>query len=302
MSDSHDGARRAKIAFACDRFRGSGATMICIVVAMCIGTITNPTAGGRSQSVRDRAALEPPTLTDARRLFYNARYEAAAASALALRESGTDDLAGDELRTSALLFQLKALLEGHSNTEGALARCATCPDLIAEFLADIHRGQNAARTTLRSSPDDETALFFLGKLDLNYVWLQLGPLRRRTGWDEYWEARHSLDAVLAHNPRHVRARVARAWIDYIVDTKMPWGTRWVLGGGNRKRALTDVREAAAMDSEFFTQAEAEFALWDMEVRERNVARAIDVARRLAHDFPDNRELTAFLETREARAR
>jgi hypothetical protein len=299
MSDSYDGAQRSKIAFACNRFRGSGAQKICVVVAMCIGTITNPMAGGRSQSVPDRAAFDPPTLTDAQSLFYNARYEAAAALALALRESGTDDLAGDELRTSALLFQLKALLEGHSDKDGALARCATCPELIAEFLADIRRGQNAARTTLRSSPDDETALFFLGKLDLNYVWLQLGPLRRRTGWDEYWEARHSLDAVLTHNPRHVRARVARAWIDYIVDTKMPWGARWVLGGGNRKRALTDVREAAAMDSDFFTQAEAEFALWDMEVRERNMARATDVARRLAHDFPDNRELAAFLETREA---
>jgi hypothetical protein len=313
MSDSYNGARRSKIAYERDRFRGIGAPKICIMVAMCIGTITNPIAVGRSQSVPDRAAFDPPILTDAQSLFYNARYEAAAALALALRESGTDDLAGDELRTSALLFQLKALLEGHSNKleehsnkleehsnkEDALTRCATCPDLIADFLADIRRGQKAARTTLRSSPDDETALFFLGKLDLNYVWLQLGPLRRKTGWDEYWEARHSLDAVLTHNPRHVRARVARAWIDYIVDTRMPWGTRWVLGGGNRKRALTDVREAAHVESDFFTHAEAEFALWDMEVRERNMARATEVARRLAQDFPDNRELAAFLETGEA---
>jgi hypothetical protein len=269
------------------------------VVAMCIATVTIPMASGGSQSVPDRAAFDPPTLTDAQSLFYNARYEAAAALALSLRQPGADDLAGDELRTSALLFQLKALLEGHSGKEAALARCATCPDLIAAFLADIRRGQNAARAALRSSPDDETALFFLGKLDLNYVWLQLGPLRRKTGWDEYWEARHSLDAVLARNPRHVRARVARAWIDYIVDTKMPWGTRWVLGGGNRKQALVDVREAVQADADFFTHAEAEFALWDMEVRERNMARATDVARRLAQDFPDNRELAVFLETREA---
>jgi hypothetical protein len=268
------------------------------MVAMCIGTITSPMAGGGSPPVADGAAVDRPTLTDAQSHFYNARYAAAAASALALRESGTDDLAGDELRTSALLFQLKALLEGRADTQGALARCATCPDLIAEFLADTRRGQNTARTTLKSSPDDETALFFLGKLDLNYVWLQLGPLHKKTGWDEYWEARHSLDAVLAHNPRHVRARVARAWIDYIVDTRMPWGTRWVLGGGNRKRALTDVREAAQMDADFFTHAEAQFALWDMEVRERNMPRATEAARKLAHDFPDNREVAAFLETRE----
>ena len=70
-------------------------------------------------------------------------------------------------------------------------------------------------------------------------------LGKKTGWDEYWEARKSLDAVLKANPKHVRARVARGWIDYIVDTRMPWGTRWVLGGGNKKKGLTTLREAAA---------------------------------------------------------
>jgi len=271
---------------------------------VCIGAISSPHATGLAQSAPEHAALplDRPTLDDAQRLFYNARYEAAAALALALRASDVHDLASDELRSSALLFQLKALLEGRADKEGALKNCATCPDLIAEFLADIRHGQNLARTTLQSTPGDEAALFFLGKLDLNYVWLQLGPLRRKTGWDEYWEARRSLDAVLAHNPRHVRARVARAWIDYIVDTKMPWGTRWLLGGGNRKHALTEVREAAQMESDFFSHAEAEFALWDMAVRERDMTHAITVARRLAHDFADNRELATFLESREASLR
>jgi hypothetical protein len=54
-----------------------------------------------------------------------------------------------------------------------------------------------------------------------------------------------------------------------------------------------------MESDFFTHAEAEFALWDMQVRERDLTQATDVARRLAHDFPDNREVAAFLEAREA---
>jgi len=70
-----------------------------------------------------------------------------------------------------------------------------------------------ARERLQSSPGDETAQFFLGKMNLNYVWLQLGPLGRKTGWDEYWEARRSLDPVLKRNPAHVRARVACASID-----------------------------------------------------------------------------------------
>jgi hypothetical protein len=107
--------------------------------------------------------------------------------------------------------------------------------------------------------------------------------------------------VLKEQPRHVRALVARAWIDYIVDTKMPWGTRWVLGGGSRKRALAAVRDAASIEAEFFTHTEAEFALWDMQVRERDFVQATDVARRLAANFPDNRELAAFLADREASA-
>ena len=82
------------------------------------------------------------------------------------------------------------------------------------------------------------------------MWLELGLLGHKTGWDEYWEARKSLDAVLKQNPNHVRARVARGWIDYIVNTRMPWGTRWLLGGGNKKRGIAAVREASTMDAEF----------------------------------------------------
>lgn len=295
--------RHSNSAIGADRSRRIGARGLCsaVVAAVCIGAVAGPQAWGPSQPPPERAALplEQPTLTDAQRLFYNARYEAAAALALALRSSDTEDLANDELRTSALLFQLKALLEGRADPDEALRNCATCPGLIADFLADIRHGQNLARTALRANPGDEVALFFLGKLDLNYIWLQLGPLRRRTGWDEYREARRSLDTLLKGNPQHVRSRVARAWIDYIVATELPWGTRWLLGGGNRKQALTDVRQAAQMESDFFTHAEAEFALWSMQVRERDMTQATETARRLAHDFPDNRELAAFLKAREA---
>jgi hypothetical protein len=275
---------------------GAGVAAVCVVAA------AGPYAQGPSRSTPERPGfpIERSTFLDAQRLFYNARYEEAASLALALRSSATQDLASDELRTSALLFQLKALLEGRAGAKGdALTHCATCPDLIAEFLADIRHGQNLARTTLQSTPGDEAALFFLGKLDLNYVWLHAGPLRRRTGWDEYREARRSLDAVLKRNPQHVRAKVARAWIDYIVDTKMPWGTGWLLGGGNKKVALIAVREATLMESDFFTHTEAEFALWDMQVRERDMTEATEVARRLAQEFPGNRQLAAFLEARQA---
>ncbi len=247
--------------------------------------------------IRASASLEQPTLADAQRLFYNARYEDAAAMTLAIRDAAPEDLATYELRTSALLFQLKALLDKKPDQANALKQCVPCAGLMTAFFGDTRTGQALARARLQASPGDEQALFFLGKLDLNYVWLQLGPLHRKTGWDEYWEARRSLDAVLARNPRHVRARVARAWIDYIVDTRMPWGTRWVLGGGNKKKALVEIREAAAADADLFTHAEAEFALWDINVRERAMVPATEVARRLALDFPENREVAAFLEKR-----
>jgi hypothetical protein len=153
-----------------------------------------------------------------------------------------------------------------------------------------------ARARLKANPLDDTAQFCLGKVDLNYLWLNLGTLGRRTGWSEYWEARRSLDAVLKRNPKHVRARTARAWMEYIVDTRTTFATRWLLGGGSRKRALEWVRDAASADADFYAHTEAEFALLEMLVREKDIPSAVVVARRLAKDFPENKELVAFLKT------
>ena len=70
-------------------------------------------AAGANQTV----SIGALTLSDAQNHFYNARYEAAAALTLALRGSQPQDLANDELRTSALLFQLKGLLEQPSDKD-----------------------------------------------------------------------------------------------------------------------------------------------------------------------------------------
>lgn len=228
-------------------------------------------------------------------MFYSGRFQEAAALTLGARASAEDDLAASELRSSALLFQIRRTFGEPADKEQALKRCAACPELMDAFLAENTRGQGLARRRLQDDPADEMALFFLGKLDLNYVWLQLGTLGRRTGWSEYWEARRSLDAVLKRNPSNVRALVARAWIDYIVDTKLPRGTKWLLGGGSRKRGLLAVEQAAKTDADFFSQVEATFALWDMQMRERNLTAAVVTAQSLVRDFPDNHELTRFLQ-------
>ena len=234
-------------------------------------------------------------LQTAHQLFYSGRYADASAAALEMCGPDVNVLRACELRTSSLHFMLRRAMGDSADKAQAFARCTECPALLTTFVDDTRRAAAAARTRLNTVPGDEDTLFLLGKLDLNYVWLQLGTLGRRTGLEEYREARRSLDAVLKRNPANVRAKVARAWIDYIVDTKMPFGTKWLLGGGNKKKGLQSVREAADAEADLFIRAEAVFALWDMQVREKNFSGAAVTARRLIADFPDNADVRKFLD-------
>jgi hypothetical protein len=265
--------------------------------------VFNPQASAAASS---RHAAEDdaqrPTLEGAQRFFYNGDYDAAAVVTHRLCEARPEDLDACELSTASLLFQIKKALRetGTLDKPTAWSLCAACPALMSAFLKETARGQAFARARLKINPDDEEMLFFLGKTDLNYVWLQLGTLGRKTGWDEYWEARRALDRVLRLDAKHVRARVARAWVDYIVGTTVPRGVRWLLGGGNKKRGLLVVREVVERGAgDFFVQTEATFALWDMQIRERDVAGAVATARTLARDFPENPELRKFLTDHES---
>jgi hypothetical protein len=273
-----------------------------IVIALSLQAV-NPQASA-SPSPRPVAEdnARSPTLEEAQRFFYNGDYDRAAVLTQVLCEARRGDLEACELRTASLLFQIRKAFEGTGERDktAAWSRCAVCPGLMSAFLAETARAQAFARERLKTDPDDEDTLFFLGKVDLNYVWLQLGTLGRKTGWNEYWEARRSLDRVLRMNPEHVRARVARAWIDYIVGTTVPRGVRWLLGGGNKRRGLLVVREAVETGGgDFFVQTEAMFALWDMQVREREIPEAVATARLLARDFPENRNLRKFLTTHDS---
>ena len=186
-----------------------------------------------------------PTLADAQTHFYNARYKAAADLALELRSYQSADLANDELRSSALLFQLKALLEPpderHTTSEKrdkerALKNCAECPALMTAFFADITHGQALARSMLQKNPRDEMALFYLGKLDLNFVWLQLGPLGRKTGWDEVLggetlsRRRHQRPPTERPRTRRPRLdRLRRRHEDAMGDAMAAWGRQQEAG-------------------------------------------------------------------------
>jgi hypothetical protein len=56
-----------------------------------------------------------------------------------------------------------------------------------------------------------------------------------------------------------------------------------------------VREAAETASDYFTKVEAQFALWEMLAREGRRDQALVVAKELLAKFPENRDLTRFVE-------
>src|SRR4029079_12914049 len=87
-----------------------------------------------------------------------------------------------ELRTSALHFQIRAALEGERNRAKAFNSCVTCRDQMEQFMRELNSGQTVARAILKEHPRDESALYFLGKLDLNYVWIALGKVAPQTDY------------------------------------------------------------------------------------------------------------------------
>ncbi len=266
-----------------------------VVMAAMTGILINPlvhATAAPGQSPADMTWSAP--LDEAHHLFYSGRYEAAAALALDIRTRDVVNLEASELRTSALHFQIRRA-QGEPEDRGkAWKACEVCQELMPVFMEEFALGRAAARAAVEDDPTDDEALFFLGKLDLNYVWLQLATVGRKTGLGEFREARASLNTVLERRPDYIRAQVARAWIDYIVGTRLPHGMRWLLGGGNKDRGLLAMEEAAQADTERFVKAEAMFGLWDMRAREENFAEAVVTARALSHDFPDNRELVRFI--------
>ena len=130
------------------------------------------------------AYANTPSIDDAQRAFFNARYEAASDLALALQGSDAGGLEAIEVRTSALHFLLRDALGPDADKARAFAQCSTCATLLKAFLSDTAKGQAIARAHLDVDPGDANALFYLGKLNLNYVWLHVETLGRKTGWGD----------------------------------------------------------------------------------------------------------------------
>ena len=270
-----------------------------VLVALTLAACANATLGAQEpESVAARDAA--PSLATAERLYYMGDYAGAAEMALALRTADPQALPAYELRTSALHFQVKRLIGDAKDKGKALKACAPCPALLAAFADETTRGLAVARAKLVHTPEDLETTFLLGKLDLNHVWLHLGTLGRKTAFSEYREARRLMETVLKRDPGHVRARVAHAWIEYIVDTKVPFFFQWAVGGGDKKKALAEVRRAAEAEAPFIVQTEARFALWEMLSRDKRIPEALTPARALLVDFPDNRDIATFVEKHDRR--
>jgi hypothetical protein len=90
-------------------------------------------------------------------------------------------------------------------------------------------------------------------------------------------------------------------MDYIVGTRVPWGTRWVMGGGDRDRALKTLRDDPPPQADFYAKVEADFALWEMLAREGKRAEALPVAQGLLAKFPENEDLAKFVSGADGRA-
>ena len=182
-----------------------------------------------SESLRRR-------LEDAQRSFYSGHYEAAAALSVSLCAAGADnDLEACELRTSSLHFQIRRAMGDAADRERAWTMCATCPDLLSLLIADIDararshgHDSSGIRTTrqpcLAGQDRPQCLASAWERVDARLVGTSIGRRGR------LWTA--CSNAILA-----ISARASRAWIDYIVGTKMPRGTRWLLGGGNKKKGL-----------------------------------------------------------------
>src|SRR5690349_1750605 len=145
-----------------------------IVLALSLQALDSRPRGWSSSAQAPDHDAHSSAVQEAQRFFYNGDYDQSAALTQALCAARPDDLQACELRTASLHFQIKKALKDTAERDNTAAwnACAACPGLMSAFVAETARAQAFTRARLKLDPRDEQALFFLGKVDLNYVWLQ----------------------------------------------------------------------------------------------------------------------------------
>src|SRR5688572_2125664 len=93
-------------------------------------------------------------LEEAQHLLYNGDYEQAAGLALATRLADGENLAASELRSTALLFQIRRVFGTPEHKSRAWALCEDCDALLSEFLDETKVARAAARARLAHDATD----------------------------------------------------------------------------------------------------------------------------------------------------
>src|SRR5687768_10682716 len=108
------------------------------------------------------AGTQETLLDEGQRLFFSARYDAAAELMSAPCEEGL--AAACEVRASALLFRMRRELGDAAGKKKAFEGCAPCGGLLTAFQRTTAHGRRLVKTELAARPEEEEVLFLVSKL------------------------------------------------------------------------------------------------------------------------------------------
>ena len=137
-------------------------------------------------------------------------------------------------------------------------------------------------------------MYYLAKIDLNYLWMQFSTLGHRTGWDEYWEAKRP-DRGRAHEATHPPPGTGGPGVDGL-HRGHAGALGHTVGDGRREPGprAQDPAQCRSRAGDFYAKVEADFALWEMLAREGKRDEALPIAQGLLVKFPENEDLSKFV--------
>ena len=200
------------------------------------------------------------------------------------------NLATRELRTSALLFQVRRAIGSAKDKDKALKQCAACGALMDAFQVETARGLDLARARLKTHPGDDEALFFLGQIQPES---RVAAPRDAGAQDRMGSSTGKRGRASTRSSHALHITLAHGSHAHGSTTSSTRGCRAGRAGcsaaATRSARCSRFAKRPAPTRTFFVHAEAAFALWDLHVREKDLVEATRLARDLARDFPENLE-------------
>jgi hypothetical protein len=227
-------------------------------------------------------------MRQAREALYSEQYVLADQHVMNARRLCPTDPESYELRTGLLILRTKQVLK---IAGGDRKDCADCESLVIQFEKDFEKGRALADAALQQNLKDERLMFLSGKLYLNRVWMNVDILdKAASSGGPYRDARDRIEEVLRRNPRHIRALVASAWINYMIASRNR-ATRLLLRTfgikGDKKKAFDHLAIALAEQGDEYAYWEAKFTQRDLLKRENKRSEVEAVTEELRTRFPKN---------------